>query len=89
MKLEFLLENQYFTEMLEKILIVLYYNDINLTVRNCKLYKKLEDIIYYFPNKCLDIDAISFQFSTRFVLVLLGKPRGKFVSTKIFIKSEI
>jgi len=40
---------------IKKILVVLYYNDINLTVRNCKLYKKLENIIYYFPKKCLDI----------------------------------
>ena len=40
---------------IKKIFLVLYYNDINLTVRNCKLYKKLKDIIYYFPKKCLDI----------------------------------
>ena len=39
----------------KKILIVLYYNDLNLTVRNCKLYKKLKNTIYYFPNKCLEI----------------------------------
>ena len=35
-----------------KILLVLYYNDINLTVRNCKLYKIYQNKLYFFPNKC-------------------------------------
>ena len=39
----------------KKIIIVLYYNDLNLTVRNCQLYKKLKNTIYFFPNKCLKI----------------------------------
>ena len=30
----------------------MYYNDIDLTFRNCKLYKILKDIIYYFPKEC-------------------------------------
>ena len=39
----------------KKIFIILYYNDLNLTVRNCRLYKKLKNKIYYFPKKCLEI----------------------------------
>ena len=40
---------------INKLLVVLYYNDIDLTYRNCKLYKNLKDKIYFFPEKCKKI----------------------------------
>ncbi len=40
---------------IDKLLIVLYYNDINLTYRNCNLYNKLKEKISYFPKNCENI----------------------------------
>ena len=42
-------------QKIDKLLIVLYYNDINLTYRNCVLYNKLKNKIYHFPKNCDDI----------------------------------
>ncbi len=43
------------SQKIDKLLIVLYYNDINLTYRNCNLYNKLKEEIFYYPKNCKKI----------------------------------
>ena len=68
---------------IKKLLLVLYYNDIDLTLRNCKLYKSLKDKLYYYPKECEFIlqQKVDSQNDTTF------KKIDNFFETKLLVWS--